>query len=87
MKAIATQFPGSVNLLRNLASVVETELKGTLQRGEDSSLDSNMKHMDIGSSGAAGDPLDGSKISMDMSKGLSPNLNTESRRHRVSSDL
>ena len=87
MKAIATQFPGSVNLLRNLASAVEAELKGPMPRGEDSSLDSNMKHLDLGSSAAGGqEPLEGSKMSVDMSKGLSPSLNAESRRYREGSD-
>jgi hypothetical protein len=89
MKAIASQYPGSVNLLRNLASAVEAELKGSIPRatGEDSSLDSNMKHLDIGSSATGGpDPLDGSKMSVEMSKALSPSMNTDSRRYREGSD-
>jgi hypothetical protein len=45
MKMIANQFPGSVNLLRNLAQCIENELKPALPDG--SSLDLGMRRLDL----------------------------------------
>lgn len=55
MKMIASSFPASVNLLKNLAQSIENELRTTYNQNKpDGSLDIHMKRLEIAGDGSSG---------------------------------
>lgn len=55
MKMIASSFPASVNLLKNLAQSIENEFRNIYNPNKlDGSLDIHMKRLEIAGDGSSG---------------------------------